>query len=131
MIKKLSNIFYLVNIIITSILIATYLGIAIFSVAGLQALYASGALNITLPPEYAGVISVEQYVNVLSVNLAVIFFSLTVFSILSLIFTIIARKDETKKMHIVALVFSALTSGATFGIAGAILGLIYTSKENN
>lgn len=131
MIKKLSNIFYLVNIIITAILIATYLGIAIFSVVGLQALYASGVLNITLPPEYAGVISVEQYVNALSVNLAVIFFSLTVFSILSLIFTIIARKDETKKMHIVALVFSALTSGATFGIAGAILGLIYTSKENN
>ncbi|HBF67953.1 MAG TPA: hypothetical protein DDW20_01360 [Firmicutes bacterium] len=129
MLKKLSQTFYIISIVLSAVGIATYLTCGIIFSTVIPLLYQAGEITgIVLPPEYSGIITVDEYVSLLAISMGIAFFELTVMSMLSLIFSVKARKDQTKNMYIISIVFGALSS-TYFGIAAGILGLISESKK--
>lgn len=129
MLKKLSQTFYIISIVLSSIAILSYLVCGIIFSTVIPALYQAGEITgIVLPPEYSGIITVDQYVSLLAITMGIMFFELTIMAVLCLIFSIKARKDQTKKMYIISIVFGGLSS-TYFAIAAGILGLISNSKN--
>lgn len=130
MTKKLSQIFYLVSIILTSVSIVCYIVVGIMFCTVIPTLYAAGKLAITIPDSMTHYFTADEFVSFAAVYYSTIMFSLSVFAIVSLIITVLAKKRQTKTLYILSIVFGVLSEGV-FSVAAGILGLIGDRNSNN